>query len=585
MAIDRSKRETAKETAEEFRLRFGGQLPWHSDRVEYYVNQVLPTELACSESDTSSQRLPPAAKQGGALALLVGFSPEPLLQSIRVYEPKVLVFVLNAHYGDVETGQRFYKTKVLPAVGQLFNGVSAPRICDPIILEGDADRPKDRPAEVFRVLRRQLIRCLEPDPRILDITGGKKSMVAGAFLFGAFTGIDISYVDFDEYDEEKRTPLGYTCRIGVLDNPYKLFGLREWERLRQLYESYSFGAARKLLREELLPTMQSTTGTELFDAGEIAAAGRLEKVLEVYEYWDNGDFCGARELVQTLKLNGISWPSVLEVLGRKISKDGKAECYWPRGSNTDALYKKVVELEESFYTDMEKLLAYADDELARDCRLIKHKADFRSALLRAIGLTEVLLRARFQILLQKGLIDFAAYPYTTWETLKASHKYYRAVVDSIRNCAVTWLIGALRYKDQGPEKYRKKYTEVKIQEVEPADDNHDKKMEMHLRRGDKAPWLADGIEPGMERDLRNKATHTFLFIPQPIAENAYKIAEKSLADFKENWASLLVENEVAPANTTQAKWADLLSSCEVEFLDHLTNISKEKNNASESAGG
>ena len=70
----------------------------------------------------------------------------------------------------------------------------------------------------------------------VDITGGKKSMVVGTFLYAVHSELPITYVDFGKYNSDFSKPYGYSCKIGQITDPYKAFQLRDWERIRQLYE-------------------------------------------------------------------------------------------------------------------------------------------------------------------------------------------------------------------------------------------------------------------------------------------------------------------------------------------------------------
>ena len=155
--------------------------------------------------------------------LLVGYSHDPLLQSICVYKPTHVILVLNAQYGegpDGQTGEEFGQFVArciadLPPERCPHQISQANHTLESVVLK------KDHPEEVFRTLCQLLIpRLQHRECLVLDVTGGKKSMVAGAFLFGAFADVGVSYVDFDEYDPELRIPRGYTCRIGLLANPY-----------------------------------------------------------------------------------------------------------------------------------------------------------------------------------------------------------------------------------------------------------------------------------------------------------------------------------------------------------------------------
>jgi hypothetical protein len=62
--------------------------------LEDYVRDLLPLELECARS-LSDDRVPSVAQQGGTLVLLVGYSLEPLLQSVAAYKPGKVVLVLN----------------------------------------------------------------------------------------------------------------------------------------------------------------------------------------------------------------------------------------------------------------------------------------------------------------------------------------------------------------------------------------------------------------------------------------------------------------------------------------------------------
>lgn len=74
------------------------------------------------------------------------------------------------------------------------------------------------PPHVFQALLKHLY---GDSNVIVDITGAKKSMVAGAFLYAAFANVPVSYVDFDDdkFNPEHAKPYGYACRIGRLVNP------------------------------------------------------------------------------------------------------------------------------------------------------------------------------------------------------------------------------------------------------------------------------------------------------------------------------------------------------------------------------
>ncbi|MCS7230483.1 MAG: hypothetical protein NZ923_10730, partial [Candidatus Kryptonium sp.] len=272
--------------------------------------------------------------------------------------------------------------------------------------------PKDTPTYVFRALRDALQKPKAQPPAgftdVVDITGAKKSMVVGAFLYAAHSDLPITYVDFDEYDTQWGKPYGYTCRIGRIANPYEAFHLRDWEQVRRLYESYSFRNARVLLGAAgsagnagtgIIGAMSQTLGgagsDALFDPDDIGKVERLASMLEMYEAWENGDYAEAKRLKDgSLPPDVVPWS--IEELGGIWPHVASATDAQTAAQNllTDHLVLKqgASGPSDSLFAKPLPLLAYVRDELAKIERLITKNEDYRSAYLRAAGLEEFLLK-------------------------------------------------------------------------------------------------------------------------------------------------------------------------------------------------
>ncbi len=253
---------------------------WSDDKgADWYVVHLLPKEMACAASET---RL--SLDQYDMLVLLVGHSVEPLLQSVWAYKPKQVLLVLNEWYGPGQSGNAWGQEikrliESLPVPHAL---PSKPKVIEPF------EVVKAGSTEVFQALLRRV-----PDRGgvLIDVTGAKKNMVVGAYLFAAFANVSVSYVDFDDdkYDKKYNRPYGYACQIGLLKNPYETFALRDWERVRELYGRYHFREALELL---VGPSVQGEAGTILHAVKEYMpeAVGAVEKmgaVLACYML----DFC------------------------------------------------------------------------------------------------------------------------------------------------------------------------------------------------------------------------------------------------------------------------------------------------------
>lgn len=537
------------------------------EHIQFYIKEILPAEIECVKSDVEDlNRLPPLEKQECTLVMLVGFSIHPLLQSIFVYKPQKVILILNSLYGEY-SGYEFggiLNEHINSLNEKYFNrelNIDNGKI-ECLVLENDS------PPKVFAKLRQELLpRLRKNESIIIDITGGKKSMVAGTFLFGAFAGTDISYVDFDDYDPDSRRPLGYTCRIGLLQNPYKTFQLRDWERIRELYRNYHFRNTR-LLVENIIPLM-----SEWFTEEEITATHILAEILLLYELWDSGDFSDAFDIYQKIEsktMEGLKLPTAVEKLG----KNG----YWPVGENAETLLNKFRLVEEgserqsSLYLNIPSLIIYAQDELARIERLIKYNDDSRSALLRTAGLVEVLLKSRILILTMIGRIEVALNKgtkkkpaYGNFENVTDVFKeWHESIINAAIENATLWQVSHMRrLLFPGDNEQQYPITLHCSRRSELGFENQSFKVRFLLDENFLLP--SNTLFSENESELRNKATHTYLFIPHSVAIATFQIAQNNVENFIEKWIPL-VSNDKIYVFAKRLSWEKLCKICGIEFL-------------------
>jgi hypothetical protein len=370
---------------------------WEHHRGDYrcYIKDLLGRELVKAGEDP--KRLCPLKDELHTLALTVGDSFEPLLQAICVLKPSRVILVLNHDYGEL-SGEDQVK-RLCRLILELVSLDDFPEQYRPKKLAPDdigcITIQEDTPTEVFRALTRgfEAPKARPPADHVnaVDITGAKKNMVVGSFLYAAHTGLPITYVDSDETNPHFRRPYGYLCRIGRIADPYAAFRLRDWERVRQLYKSYNFRGARELLgecaREEqpgsgILRAMSEPLegikiGHPLYEEKDIDGVRMLARIMELYEAWDTGDLNCAAKLANEVPERAV--PSIVKAFnGHWFEFEAAVVCNPPQG----------------FYRDGPGLRLYAFDELLRIRRLIDCNEDNRSAFLRAAGLNEVLLTAR-----------------------------------------------------------------------------------------------------------------------------------------------------------------------------------------------
>jgi hypothetical protein len=138
-----------------------------------------------------------SVSKGGVLFSILGFSPEPIILTSKTVEPETHIIFTTNNQGEGND----YLEKYLDDDYEM------------IYLN---DENFDT---VYKALKEQLM--LNPNSQVtLDITGGKKSMVASASIFGKDYGCKIVYVDFKEYVKELRKPLPGSEILNVVYDPY-----------------------------------------------------------------------------------------------------------------------------------------------------------------------------------------------------------------------------------------------------------------------------------------------------------------------------------------------------------------------------
>jgi hypothetical protein len=497
---------------------------------EKYIQKLLPDELEYIRQQNRVNR-------SRILVQLVGFSWDPLFVSLCMYKPKKVVLILNKWYNEKEgAGKGDDYIEFIEKIRNRGLIERIPETCP----KPHEPLGSDTPEEVFQFLQKHILSLLnEGQEAVIDITGAKKSMVSGAYLFASYTNCPVSYVDYDEYSEEFRRPFGYTCRINELENPSELFRLRDWERVKVLYNQYSFKGAAKLLRD-------IRECTERFLGGKSEHVAQLEECLEFYGLWDNGDYRSAwnehQKLSNTMKVPPC--PLAVEKLHE----------IWPDKTNLDDGIRNLEgqdKIEDSIYLKDDEIVTYSRDELEKIERLIRINEDFRSALLRAAGLNEFLLRARVVRLWMEDnfILDIEDKEHSR-KNIKG--KNLHEADKEILNSPGVRLFLSLRWK---PGR-NKDVIKFKLESLKTAEGHRSQNAQMLCKFWDGIMDLCKIFV------LRNKVIHFCLSIPGDVAVAAEEVARANLGDFEKNW----IRNKVPEGNYEAMPWDELLSICGIDFL-------------------
>jgi hypothetical protein len=555
---------------------------------EVYINELLGRELQAISQPNGSTRVRGAGKPVHTLALTVGESFEPLLQVICVLRPRRVVLILNQFYSGTpgyDHGRELQDLiEKLPHVPDLPQDVR-PEVQDVELIE----LKNDSPTQVFRALL-DTMRKPEAQPpdghvNVVDITGAKKSMVVGAFLYAAHSGLPITYVDFDEYDKDWGKPYGYTCRIGEIANPYEAFRLRDWEQVRRLYESYNFRSARALLGQAgnsgtsgsgILGAMSQTIdnaddGETLYDQRDINKVQRLATLFEMYEAWENGDYTHARAIADGLTPPlpddaipwsvvelGDVWPSAAHISNARSAADSLLKAHM-------ALKQGTSHPSDSLFTHPTKLLAYVRDELAKIERLIDKNEDYRSAYLRAAGLHEFLLKARLVLCWLHNALEAKPKGGSTWQSVATAFgNTERDAFASLMDESSEW---KFRRALQNQEEMNVRGGNVRRSSTAPSLQPYYDNLSLDLAGA--VYTDASGNTTPLFVKLRGEAIHTHLYIPRNVAEAALELVQAAVKEFETNWLEHFHPGICAQAEGKRVEspsWSRLCEICELDFL-------------------
>ncbi len=547
------------------------------------------------------------------LVLLVGLSPEPLIQSILAYQPRHVIFLINKSYGNASAMQmkRLWKKHLLPAL-QYPEGRDKPDFSNEenaIFIELRGDKPEHVFREMFgfwsgQGMKIKSLAGTERYPLVVDITGGKKSMVSGAFLFASYIDAPISYVDFDIYDQRKGRPYGYTCQIEIQKNPYQLFRLADWHRIQSLYQKYSFGAARELLWGNI----QSGKQFGLYDDETITRMKKMQTILSFYERWDNNDYGGAWKIWED------KGPDMLKgfVLPKAVSDLGSDMKLWPQVQvemSAKELIGRIQEIESgvgegAFYSTSLPTAVYICDELEKIRRLLgegKNKlkkpkekdasvADYRSALIRSAGLVEFILRSVVFQYIRRGWLLAEEYDQVTRKmkfdsstklTLPQQAELQAeieaiGIQDFLAKRSACGLLGREVLINILSSKLK-----CKIVGMVPNNEGEKKyifpiSVRVEVPEGNAWGVLFEdpSIKTGTKilNDLRNKTIHTFLPISRVMAKNAFDTVEK-LKIYYMAWS----KNQQCVQTWSQEEfnaipWQKLCSVCELDIFADSAEI-------------
>ncbi|WP_067502168.1 hypothetical protein [Actinoplanes sp. TFC3] len=204
------------------------------------------------------------------LISLSGFSPETTLLAFALTRPARILIITSE--GTKKTIDAIWEK----LAGKIKFSEIRHVTCDPV-----------DPTSIYDIVLkevRSLLAAGRPPRVIIDITGGKKAMSAGAALAASQLDLPMCYID-STFDPEIRQALPGSERLCVLPNPTALFGDKDLTAAMAMFGSGVYSGAHALF-EKLSDSIAEPTRVRF-----------LRDFAALYEAWCNLDVDGLPDLI------------------------------------------------------------------------------------------------------------------------------------------------------------------------------------------------------------------------------------------------------------------------------------------------
>ena len=528
-----------KKDTNEYWEAFKGNTQGDGERWQWYLETAVSgtncSLFECEMAYAAKEKRLPVIEDGKeiTLVILVGESFEPLLQSVWAHNPARLVPVVNKAYPGNFSGFDQWNEIRVPLQMLLKRGPRHTEWQLKAVPTVQFEAPKDKkdcfapvvdePTAVFEFLQKHLkddLKC--PNRRVIvDITGAKKTMVAGAFMMAAYSDTEICYVDSKQHGTDKFNgrPYGYACEFRKVENPLKTLALQSWNNIEKLYNKGDYAHAVAILNAAY------PKDREKEDEGQ-EKQEYLEKIwffetyLQICAHWDEGDIAAAGKLLSGLS-EGLQEhiPFAVRELKELFPKTDDAT------------------LNIDLFSQTDKIVIYAQDEIERVKRLIQKGAS-RAAFSRAYALYEALFNFRVTLLFKEHALFVKPVKNLDGEAGFSNNKDITWHNDALIACTNMFSSKAIKLLrgDKRPQSIFWFDPEVDPKTGKSSMVYRNATIEWPNPRQVDLKYIAKNLEPNDElKGKRNLITHSYFPAKKEYAEAALRQAEQNFAEYKKNW--------------------------------------------------
>lgn len=376
-ALDRFEDEQRIFLKNMYHLRPGNRIPHPGETNP--ENPILYNEILCLYKKKDYKYEEIEFQKNTTLIFLLGHSTEPLYLSVGVHLPGKIYLVVS---DTLMRDHNFSRSTIERRIRALYRAflrdgfdpneeveIKFEVFTESIPEESDSGETSgDAGMDVFCKLR-DLMVTIENDGSnkiILDITGSKKNMVAGAFLFGVYNrfgeGEDekriLHYVDHTVYDFALGRPRFGTCYSSEVKNIYTTFKLSERKKLKEYFDREDFLRARDLAGE----INKALSGVSQYkDKAEFY--GKLYYLCEAYYLWRNCFYEKAYKVLIDNDLDHFIREPIREIADSAIKYNNGTRGEWGEDDDIRLLGKSKV------------LLTYFADVIAFNERMLEEDED------------------------------------------------------------------------------------------------------------------------------------------------------------------------------------------------------------------
>lgn len=226
---------------------------------------------------------------------MIGFSDSPILMSLDVIRPGKIIFIYTEDskttLENMEEYIKLCNNSNIDYLKDVFsNKIKEKGLADvkDFITSGEKAIKINlgktaSPVDTFKTIK-DIISDKSLKRIAVDITGGKKTMISGAFSSASLReDVDIIYVDNEEYNREQRRPEPGTEFISKLQNPNNIYRYTDMERIKGLFDSHRYDIASQDI-EKQIKIMNKYRDKYYFD--EIDKLVHLKEWADIYNDWD-----------------------------------------------------------------------------------------------------------------------------------------------------------------------------------------------------------------------------------------------------------------------------------------------------------